>query len=425
MVELRETFAGTTYIFRLDSDALSLLDDCKKGKGDADAMIPVTYVGEDGEDEGEDEVDAGWLACVQGDFEACRGILDRAGAGDEVLTAVMELAQKAARQGDADLLEAMRTRLAAQEGRMWLVDTEALMGDCNDQHGVVEFCLDLGFRGDSFNACVPPSSHKLALAACRATSHLEAPHTTEALCEDTCLSGADMHLLRAALAAPGPIADAFEKRAALGAPLHYIGHLLASPLSDESLSVVIESVPFWEYMSDRNVPKVERMVAVGGNKSVTYTCRVDRLRRELYPTWSAPIKDLCVKTLQERYEAEPPVDTGIMCDPVTDALSVLVVTHGDGAEDDADAPEETPEKKFEAAVERSRLFGDLSNDEKLVLYSLYKQATEGDCTKPKPGMFDFQGKAKWQAWTSRQGMETDAAMAQYTEAVKDLASAGK
>lgn len=33
--------------------------------------------------------------------------------------------------------------------------------------------------------------------------------------------------------------------------------------------------------------------------------------------------------------------------------------------------------------------------EKLRLYGLYKQATEGPCTTGQPGMFDFKGKAKW------------------------------
>ena len=32
---------------------------------------------------------------------------------------------------------------------------------------------------------------------------------------------------------------------------------------------------------------------------------------------------------------------------------------------------------------------------KLRLYGYYKQATEGPCTTPKPGMFDLKGKSKW------------------------------
>lgn len=35
----------------------------------------------------------------------------------------------------------------------------------------------------------------------------------------------------------------------------------------------------------------------------------------------------------------------------------------------------------------------------LELYALYKQATEGKNTKPKPSAMDFVGKYKWQAWS--------------------------
>lgn len=37
----------------------------------------------------------------------------------------------------------------------------------------------------------------------------------------------------------------------------------------------------------------------------------------------------------------------------------------------------------------------LSSDERLELYSLFKQATEGDCDEPKPGLVDLVGRAKW------------------------------
>lgn len=33
--------------------------------------------------------------------------------------------------------------------------------------------------------------------------------------------------------------------------------------------------------------------------------------------------------------------------------------------------------------------------DQLAFYGLFKQANEGDNTKPKPGMMDFTGKAKW------------------------------
>ena len=44
-----------------------------------------------------------------------------------------------------------------------------------------------------------------------------------------------------------------------------------------------------------------------------------------------------------------------------------------------------------------------SNDEKLKVYSLFKQATEGDIKGDRPGFFDLKGKAKWDAWNDRKG----------------------
>jgi len=42
--------------------------------------------------------------------------------------------------------------------------------------------------------------------------------------------------------------------------------------------------------------------------------------------------------------------------------------------------------------------GQLKSDELLYLYARFKQANEGACNEPRPGMFDFQGKSKWDAW---------------------------
>lgn len=37
----------------------------------------------------------------------------------------------------------------------------------------------------------------------------------------------------------------------------------------------------------------------------------------------------------------------------------------------------------------------LSSEQRLELYALFKQATEGDCDEPKPGLIDLVGRAKW------------------------------
>jgi diazepam-binding inhibitor (GABA receptor modulator, acyl-CoA-binding protein) len=59
-------------------------------------------------------------------------------------------------------------------------------------------------------------------------------------------------------------------------------------------------------------------------------------------------------------------------------------------------------------------------DQLLELYSLYKQATVGDATGARPGMLDFKGRAKYDAWSSRQGTSKNAAMQAYVDVVARL-----
>ena len=57
--------------------------------------------------------------------------------------------------------------------------------------------------------------------------------------------------------------------------------------------------------------------------------------------------------------------------------------------------------------------GEPNNDEKLAMYSLGKQAKVGDCNTSRPGMFDFAGKAKWDAWDALKGKSQEDAMTEY------------
>lgn len=59
-----------------------------------------------------------------------------------------------------------------------------------------------------------------------------------------------------------------------------------------------------------------------------------------------------------------------------------------------------------------------SNDIMLRLYALYKQATEGANSTPKPGMMDFVGKAKWTAWKDLGSMSQEEAEASYIQLVE-------
>ncbi|XP_075682790.1 enoyl-CoA delta isomerase 2-like [Rhinoderma darwinii] len=65
---------------------------------------------------------------------------------------------------------------------------------------------------------------------------------------------------------------------------------------------------------------------------------------------------------------------------------------------------------------------DPGNDIKLKLYALFKQATQGSCNTPKPGMLDFVNKAKWDAWNSLGSLSKDEARKSYVELVNNLVS---
>ncbi len=62
-----------------------------------------------------------------------------------------------------------------------------------------------------------------------------------------------------------------------------------------------------------------------------------------------------------------------------------------------------------------------SNEELLDLYALYKQATLGDVQGSRPGMLDFKGRAKYDAWAARKSTIKDDAMRAYVELVTKLA----
>ncbi|GAB3913624.1 acyl-CoA-binding protein [Mucilaginibacter boryungensis] len=78
---------------------------------------------------------------------------------------------------------------------------------------------------------------------------------------------------------------------------------------------------------------------------------------------------------------------------------------------------------FEQAVAQSKQLSKRPDNETLLkLYSLYKQATEGDMPDDaeKPKMFDFVAQAKYDAWKNRKGTPMDAAMQQYIDLVEGL-----
>ncbi len=80
-------------------------------------------------------------------------------------------------------------------------------------------------------------------------------------------------------------------------------------------------------------------------------------------------------------------------------------------------------EQFQQAVADSKSLSERpSNETLLQLYSLYKQATEGDVNGDAPNMFDFVAKAKYEAWSALQGKSREDAQRAYIELVQKLKS---
>lgn len=82
------------------------------------------------------------------------------------------------------------------------------------------------------------------------------------------------------------------------------------------------------------------------------------------------------------------------------------------------------EENFQQALEKLKTLPDQPNDIKLDIYALYKQATQGDASGKKPGLFDLVKKAKFDAWETRKGLSKEAAMEAYVKLVDELAAKG-
>ncbi|KAI9628567.1 hypothetical protein KEM48_011523 [Puccinia striiformis f. sp. tritici PST-130] len=81
------------------------------------------------------------------------------------------------------------------------------------------------------------------------------------------------------------------------------------------------------------------------------------------------------------------------------------------------------DKKFEKATEIVKTLPSdgedkPSQDEQLEFYALFKQATVGDVNSARPGMMDFTGKYKWDAWEKKKGMASEEAKTKYVQLLK-------
>jgi diazepam-binding inhibitor (GABA receptor modulator, acyl-CoA-binding protein) len=77
--------------------------------------------------------------------------------------------------------------------------------------------------------------------------------------------------------------------------------------------------------------------------------------------------------------------------------------------------------QFEQAVAGSKSLPEKPDNMTLLkIYALYKQATAGDASGPRPGFTDMVGRAKWDAWNANKGKSTDDAMRDYVDLIESL-----
>ncbi|KAF0981661.1 hypothetical protein FDP41_012318 [Naegleria fowleri] len=64
---------------------------------------------------------------------------------------------------------------------------------------------------------------------------------------------------------------------------------------------------------------------------------------------------------------------------------------------------------------------ELTDDDRLLFYAFFKQATEGDVKGSQPYAIQFVARAKWDAWNKVKGMSKEDAMQQYVDLLTQMA----
>ena len=77
--------------------------------------------------------------------------------------------------------------------------------------------------------------------------------------------------------------------------------------------------------------------------------------------------------------------------------------------------------QFDKAVAESKQLPEKPDNATLLkIYALYKQASEGDVDGKRPGMTDFVGRAKYDAWAGVKGQSKNDAMQAYVDLIESL-----
>ncbi|OMO94710.1 Acyl-CoA-binding protein, ACBP [Corchorus capsularis] len=78
-------------------------------------------------------------------------------------------------------------------------------------------------------------------------------------------------------------------------------------------------------------------------------------------------------------------------------------------------------EEFDEHAEKAKTLPETTtNENKLILYGLFKQATVGPVNTSRPGMFNMRDRYKWDAWKAVEGKSKEEAMSDYITKVKQL-----
>ncbi|CAA6669539.1 unnamed protein product [Spirodela intermedia] len=79
------------------------------------------------------------------------------------------------------------------------------------------------------------------------------------------------------------------------------------------------------------------------------------------------------------------------------------------------------QEEFEEFAAKAKTLPETTtNESKLILYGLFKQATVGPVNTSRPGIFNQRDRAKWDAWKAVEGKSKEEAMNDYITKVKQL-----
>lgn len=77
--------------------------------------------------------------------------------------------------------------------------------------------------------------------------------------------------------------------------------------------------------------------------------------------------------------------------------------------------------RFDQALADSKLLpAKPDNNTLLQIYSLFKQGSVGDVQGERPGMMDFVGRAKYDAWAGQKGKSIEQAQQAYIDLIESL-----